>query len=149
MKILLRDEVDNLGRKGDVVEVADGYARNFLVPKGLAIRAGAGEVKQAEAMRRNREAREARAREAAQDLAGKLSASPVRVTARAGEEGRLFGSVTATEIAAAVRDQAGIELDRRTIELAEPLKELGQYEVRVRVHPEVEGSVAVEVAAEA
>lgn len=148
MRILLRDDVENLGRKGDVVEVADGYARNYLVPRGAAIPASAGVLRQAEAMRRNREARDARERAAAEDLASRLQAQPVRVAARAGEEGRLFGSVTNLDVAAAVRDQAGVDLDRRSIRLDDPIKELGAAQVRVTLHPDVEATVAVEVVAE-
>ncbi len=148
MRILLRDDVENLGRKGDLVDVADGYARNFLVPRGAAIPASPGAVRQAEAMRRSREARDARERAAAEELAAKLGAGPIRVAARAGEEGRLFGSVTNMDIATAVREQVGVELDRRAIELEEPIKELGSAEVRASVHPDVDVTLAVEVVAE-
>lgn len=148
MRVLLRDDVENLGRKGDLVDVADGYARNFLVPRGAAIPASPGAVRQAEAMRRSREARDARERAAAEDLAAKLSTRPLRVGARAGEEGRLFGSVTNMDVAAAVREQVGVELDRRAIELGEPIKELGSAEVRVSLHPDVDVTLVVEVVAE-
>ena len=113
MKIVLRDDVENLGRKGDLIEVADGFARNYLVPRGLAMKATKGVVQQAEAMRRNREAREARDREAAQAVADQLAGRRLEVRARAGEGGRLFGSVTAADIVDAVRAQTGVELDRR------------------------------------
>jgi len=145
MKIVLRADVDELGKKGDLVEVADGYARNYLVPKGLALRATPGVQKQADAMRRNREARDRREREAAEALAGRFSGRTVTIAARAGEGGRLFGSVTASDIAEAVQAQFGVEIDRRRIELDEPLKELGTTELRVRLHGEVVASVVVEV----
>ena len=148
MKIVLREDVETLGNKGDLVDVADGYARNFLVPRGLAMRATRGVVAQAEAMRRNRSARDERDRAEAQDLAAKLTAQPISVVARAGEGGKLFGSITSADIAAAVTAQVGIELDRRTITLTEPLKELGPAEVPVRLHADVEASVTVEVVAE-
>ena len=109
MKIVLREDVDTLGRKGDLVEVADGYARNYLVPRGLAMKATKGVVAQAESMRRNREAREVRDRTAAEELAGRLNAAPLTVGARAGEGGKLFGSVTTADIVAAVLDS-----DRRS-----------------------------------
>ncbi|HUV09492.1 MAG TPA: 50S ribosomal protein L9 [Acidimicrobiia bacterium] len=148
MKIVLREDVETLGNKGDLVDVADGYARNFLVPRGLAMNATRGVVAQAEAMRRNRSARDERDRAEAQDLAAKLTAQPISVVARAGEGGKLFGSITSADIVTAVSAQVGIELDRRTITLTEPLKELGPAEVPVRLHADVEASVTVEVVAE-
>lgn len=148
MKVLLRDDVENLGKKGEVVSVADGYARNHLVPRGLAIRATKGVAKQADAMQRNRAVRDAREIEAATELAGRLGARPVRVTARAGEGGKLFGSVTNSDIAVAVAAQLEVELDRRIIELDEPIKELGDADVAVRLHPEVTATLTVSVVAE-
>ena len=125
MRIVLRDDVDNLGKKGDLVDVADGYARNYLVPRGLALKASAGSQKQADAMRRNREARERRDRESAQALAAQFEGRTISIKARAGGEGRLFGSVTSADIAEAVQKQTGAEIDRRKLDLDEPLKELG------------------------
>ncbi len=148
MKIVLRDDVDNLGQKGDVVDVADGYARNYLVPRGLAIRAERGVVKQAEAMRRNRSAREQRDREAAQTLAARLTERTVSVPARAGEGGKLFGSITAADIVAALQDQLGIELDRKRLSLDEPLKELGPVELPVRLHTDVVVALKIDVVAQ-
>lgn len=148
MKILLRDDVEHLGRKGDLVDVADGYARNYLMPRGFAMPATKGTVRQAEAMRRNREARETREREAAEELSGRLASAPVVVTARAGEEGKLFGSITTTEIATVLTERVGVEVDRRKLELDEPIKDLGTTEVRLRLHPDVETVISVEVVAE-
>jgi len=148
MKIVLRDDVDNLGQKGDVVDVADGYARNYLVPRGLAIRAERGVVKQAESMRRNRSAREQRDREAAQTLAARLTERTVSVPARAGEGGKLFGSITAADIVAALQDQLGIELDRKRLSLDEPLKELGPVELPVRLHTDVVATLKIDVVAQ-
>ena len=148
MKVVLREDVDKLGRKGDLLEVADGYARNYLVPRGLAIVATKGVVNQATAMRRNRQIRDDRDKEAAQELATRLTTSPIRVTARAGEGGKLFGSVTSADIAAAVKEQTKVEIDRRKITLAEPLKELGPAEVPVSLHAEVTVALAIEVIAE-
>ena len=125
MRVVLRADVDNLGYKGDLVDVADGYARNFLVPRGLAIKATPGIVAQAEAMRRNRAAKLARDRGAAEELAQRLTSTTLEVRARAGEGGRLFGSVTSSDLADAALAQLGIELDRRRIELDEPLKVVG------------------------
>jgi len=148
VKVVLREDVESLGRKGDLLDVADGYARNYLVPRGLALRATKGVVAQSEAMRRNREAREVRDRESAQELAGRLSAAPLQVKARAGEGGKLFGSVTSADIAAAVEAATGVELDRRRITLAEPIRELGDTEVPVKLHTDVEVVLAVSVIAE-
>ena len=145
---MLRDDVENVGRKGDLIEVADGFARNYLVPRGLAMKATKGVVQQAEAMRRNREAREARDREAAQAIADQLTGRRIEVRARAGEGGRLFGSVTAADVVDAVRAQTGVELDRRQTQLGEPLKELGAADVPVKLHPDVELTLSVDVVAE-
>jgi large subunit ribosomal protein L9 len=147
MRIVLRDDVENLGKKGDMVDVADGYARNYLVPRGLALKATDGNQKQADAMRRNREARERRDREAAVALAAQFEGRTITIKARAGGEGRLFGSVTSVDIADAVQKQTGAEIDRRKIDLAEPLKELGGVDVHVRLHPDVLATVHVEVEA--
>ena len=148
MKVVLRDDVENIGRKGDLIEVTDGFARNFLVPRGLAMKATKGVVQQSEAMRRNREARDARDREAAQALADQLTGRRIELRARAGEGGRLFGSVTSTDVVDAVRAQTGVELDRRKTQLAEPLKELGAVEVPVKLHTDVEVTLTVDVVPE-
>jgi large subunit ribosomal protein L9 len=148
MRVVLRDDVESLGKKGDLVDVADGYARNYLVPRGLAMKATRGVVAQAESMRRSREAREVRDRQAAEALVPQLAAKRVEVKARAGEGGKLFGSVTSADIAEAVLAQAEVELDRRKIGLADPLKELGPAEVPVQLHGDVEAVLAVEVVAE-
>jgi large subunit ribosomal protein L9 len=148
MKVVLREDVDHLGHKGDLLEVADGYARNFLVPRGLAMKATKGVVAQADAMRRSRSARDARDQAAAADIAARLGASPIQVGVRAGEAGKLFGSVTSADVAEAVRVQTGVEVDRRTIELSEPIKELGTTDVSVRLHPEVLATLHLEVVAE-
>ncbi len=125
MRVVLRDDVENVGRKGDLIEVTDGFARNYLVPRGLAMKATKGVVQQAEAMRRNREVRDVRDRESAQALADQITGRRIEIRARAGEGGRLFGSVTAADIVDAVRRQTGVELDRRKAQLGEPLKALG------------------------
>lgn len=145
MKIVLRDDIDNVGRKGDLIEVADGYARNYLVPRGLAIVATKGTIKQAQAMQRSREVREAREREAAEAVAGRLRDQTVRIQARVGEAGRLFGSVTATDVADAVAEQLEVELDRKKLALPEPIREVGMHDVSLKLHPEVEASFHVVV----
>ena len=147
MKVVLRADVDNLGNKGDIVDVADGYARNYLVPRGLALKATGGSQKQADAMRRNRELREAREREAAQALAARFEGRTITIKARAGAEGRLFGSVTSVDVAEAVQKQTGAEVDRRKINLDEPLKEVGGVDLQVRLHTDVVAQIHVEVEA--
>jgi large subunit ribosomal protein L9 len=148
VRVVLRDDVENIGRKGDLIDVTDGFARNFLVPRGLAMKATKGVVQQAEAMRRNREARDARDREAAQALADQLSGQRIELRARAGDGGRLFGSVTSANVVDAVRAQTGVELDRRKTQLAEPLKELGAVEVPVKLHADVQVNLTVDVVPE-
>lgn len=146
MKVILRADVERLGFKGDVIEVADGYARNYLVPKGLAMKATKGAASQAGAMRRSRDVKDARDREAAEAVARQLVPAVVRVAVRAGGEGRLFGSVTAAEVVSAVREQTGIELDRRRLHLDEPIRSLGVHEIPVKLHSDVEFRVTLEVA---
>ena len=145
MKIVLRADVDNLGKKGDVLDVADGFARNYLVPKGVAIVASKGAVEQAASMRRSRDVRDARDRESAEVVARELVPKVIRIPAKAGGEGRLFGSVTAADVVEAVQAQAGVELDRRRLQLPEPIKSLGTHEVPVKLHAEVEFRITVEV----
>ena len=145
MKLVLRADVAQVGKKGDIIDVADGYGRNFLLPKGLAFLASAGVETQATAMRRNRDVRDATDRTAAQEIATKLVPQVVTITARAGAEGKLFGSVTTMEIADAVAAQTGIELDRRQLHLDEPIKALGTHLVPAKLHAEVEFPITVEV----
>lgn len=147
MKLVLRSDVEQVGKKGDIVEVSDGYARNFLVPKGLAFPASAGVEAQAEAMRRGRDARDATARAAAQEVATSLVPQVITIAVRAGAEGKLFGSVTTMEIAEAVSAQAGVEIDRRQLHLDEPIKTLGTHLVPAKLHAEVEFPITVEVVA--
>ncbi len=145
MKLVLRSDVPQVGKKGDIVDVADGYGRNFLLPKGLAFLASAGVEAQATSMRRNRDVRDASDRAAAQAIATKLVPQVVTITARSGAEGKLFGSVTTMEIAEAVTAQTGIELDRRQLHLDEPIKSLGTHLVPAKLHAEVEFPITVEV----
>jgi large subunit ribosomal protein L9 len=146
VKIVLRADVDNLGHKGDLVDVAPGYARNYLVPKGLAIAATPGVAKQADAMRRSRQVRDRREKEGAEATARQLAAKRIEIKARAGEGGRLFGSVTSTDIAEAVETQTGVHLDRRKLSI-EPIKTLGTHEVPVRLHRDVEVPLTIDVVA--
>ena len=147
MKLLLRSDVAGLGLKGDVVEVADGYGRNYLVPRGMAILASAGVERQASAMRRSRKVRDTADRSAAEDIARVLVPAVITVSARAGAEGKLFGSVTTSEVADAVREQLGIELDRRLLHVDEPIRELGSNGVQARLHTDVQFQISIEVVA--
>ncbi len=147
MRLLLRRDVDGVGRRGDIVDVADGFARNFLIPDGLGLRATKGIQAQAASMRRARDLREAHDHQAAEAKAKVLAGASLRITARAGATGRLFGSVGVVEIAEAAREQKGVEVDRHAFSLPEPIKEVGTYEVPVRLFRDVATSVLVEVAA--
>jgi large subunit ribosomal protein L9 len=148
MKVILRTDVSDLGKRGDILDVADGFARNYLVPKGLAMRATAGAEAQAAGMRRARDLRDAHDRAAAEEVATALVPKVITVPARAGSEGRLFGSVTAADIAAAIESQAHVRIDRRKLVLGEPIKTLGTHLVPVKLHGEVEFPVTVDVVAE-
>lgn len=145
MRVVLRADVDGLGKKGDILDVADGYARNFLIPKGRAIKATPGVQAQADAMRRSRDLKDAKDRESAETVARTLVPMVIRIEARAGAEGKLFGSVTAADVIEAVQKQAGVELDRRRLHLDEPIKTLGTHHVPVKLHADVQFPVTVEV----
>jgi large subunit ribosomal protein L9 len=145
MQVLLRDDVEGLGKRGDIVSVARGFARNFLMPTGRAIEATSAMSDQAAAMRRARDLRDAKDREAAEAVAGVVAGAAVTITARAGTEGRLFGSVTAADVADAVRERTGAVIDRRQIHLEEPIKSVGTHAVPVRLHADVATEVTVEV----
>jgi large subunit ribosomal protein L9 len=147
MKIILRADVSELGKRGDIIDVADGHARNYLIPNGLALKASDGAVAQAQAMRRSRDVRDATERSAAEEIARQLVPKVIAVSARAGAEGRLFGSVTVIDVVEAVEAQTGIALDRRKVHLDDPIRELGTHRVSVKLHSDVEFPVTVEVAA--
>lgn len=145
MRVVLRADLASVGKRGDIVEVSDGFARNYLVPRGAAIMATPGVTAQAASMRRSRDTRDARDRESAEVVARQLVPAVIRIQARSGPEGRLFGSVTAADVVQAVSDQVGIELDRRRLALEDPIKALGVHEVPVKLHSDVEFRVTVEV----
>ena len=149
MRVILRTDVDGVGHKGDVIEVSNGYGRNFLLPRNLAFLSTPGAEAQAEGMRRSRELKDTAARQAAEDVAKSLVNNPVTITARVGADEKLFGSITPADIAAAVNEQKSVELDRKQIHLDEPIKAIGQYLVPVKLHASVEFPVTVEVVAEA
>ena len=147
MKLILTQEVGGLGAPGDVVEVAAGYGRNYLLPRGFAMQWTRGAEKQVELIKRARQVREIHTLEEAQAAAGRLERLNVRMKRRAGTNGRLFGSVGPSDIAAAVREAGGPELDRRKILVPDPIKTAGAHRVQVRLHPEVSASVNIEVSA--
>ncbi len=149
MRLILTQEVSGLGGPGDVVEVRDGYGRNYLVPRGLGIQATRGAEKQIAQIRRAREVREIRDRGQATEVAAQLRSLGVTLQGRAGQGGRLFGSVTAGDVADAVVAAGGPKLDRRRIELHNPIKSIGRHLVTVRLHPEVVAELHVEVVAAA
>jgi large subunit ribosomal protein L9 len=149
MKLILTQEVGGLGGPGDVVEVKDGYGRNYLVPRGLAIHWTKGGEKQVAQIRRGREVREIADRGQAQDVAAQLRALAVTLPARAGQGGRLFGSVTAADVVDAVKSAGGPTLDKRRVELpTSHIKTVGTHTISVRLHPEVVATVDVEVVPE-
>lgn len=145
MKLILTQEVTGLGAPGDVVEVAGGYGRNYLIPRRLAMPWTRGAEKQIDLIRGARSAREIKGLDDARQVAGQLAGLEVRLQTRAGASGRLFGSVTPADIAAAVRAAGGPELDRRRIEITNPIKTVGAHQVTVRLHPEVTATVDVEI----
>jgi large subunit ribosomal protein L9 len=144
-KVILTHEVNGLGAAGDVVDVKDGYARNYLVPRKLATPWSAGAEKSIEAMRKARRARELASIEDAQAARASLQSAPVVVTAKAGDSGRLFGAVTTTDIAEAIGSRAAV--DKRRIQIAQPIKALGDYQVQVSLHDGVVATVDVQVVA--
>ncbi|WP_309032861.1 50S ribosomal protein L9 [Streptomyces alfalfae] len=146
-KLILTHEVTGLGAPGDVVDVKDGYARNYLVPRGLATTWSKGAEKEITQIRRARKVREIETLEEARAVRDSLQGNPVTVTAKAGESGRLFGAITTAEIADAVKAAGGPSIDRRKVEVAQPIKATGEYEVQVRLHAEVSAKLTVTVVA--
>jgi large subunit ribosomal protein L9 len=147
VKLILTKEVVGVGAPGDVVEVRDGYGRNFLMPRGFAMRWTRGSESQIATIRRTREVREVRDLGQARELAAALAGLQVRLSSRAGQGGRLFGSVTTADVTEAIKAAGGPAIDRRRVELATPIKTIGPHRVAVRLHPEVLAQVEVEVVA--
>lgn len=144
MKVILQDNIEHLGHIGDIVKVAPGYARNYLLPKGLALLANEKNTKALEHAKRQLDYKKNRVLEQAKALAAKIEAITVSLVHQAGEEGKLFGSVTNMELAEYLQAQ-GIEIDRKRIVLADPIKQLGEYSVAVKIHPEVAANLKVVV----
>ena len=149
MKLILTQEVVGLGAPGDVVEVKDGYGRNFLVPRGVAMRWTRGGEKQISSIKRGREVREVRDLSHAKEIKGQLEGLTVTLPVRAGSGGRLFGAVTVADIVAAVSKAGGPQVDKRRLEMGQPIKSVGAHQVSVRLHPDVAATVSLEVVPEA
>ena len=147
MKVVLRSDVADVGTAGEIVDVAAGFARNHLIPRGLALRATRGTQAQANQMARARATRDNRAKSEAQRVADELVGKGITIAARAGAGASLYGSVTAAEIATAIQSRTGIEVDRRKLEIAGPIRKVGSHEVEARLHPEVQFSFTVDVVA--
>ena len=145
MKVILLEDVKSLGRKGEVVNASDGYARNMLLPKKLAVAATDSNMKDLAAKKRGEEKLAKEQKEAAEALKANLEAKPVTVSIRVGESGKTFGSVSSKELAEAVEEQLGIEVDRKKMNLAQPIRELGTTTVEIRLHPQVSASLRVNV----
>lgn len=148
MNIILLEHIEKVGAKHDVVKVKDGYGRNYLLPKGLAIVANKVNLARLEGMKKQGAKKEAVIIAAFQQVANKIAGTTLKITAKAGESGRLFGSVTAQHISAALHDQLGVEADRRIIEMPDEVKELGNYEAVIKFHPEVHAVAKFQVLAE-
>ena len=145
IQLILRSDIEGLGKRGDIVEVSDGHARNYLLPKGKAIKASPGAVAQAAKMRRSRDLRDASDRDAATTVASTLVPKIISIPAKAGLEGKLFGSVTSADIVAAVEEQTGIKLDRKVVHLDEQIKSTGQHTVTASLHADVSFPITIEV----
>jgi len=147
VKLILTHEVTGVGAAGDIIDVKDGYARNYLLPRGFATAWTTGGQKQVDAIIRARASREVKSLDQAREMKGQLESRSVKVTAKAGSTGRLFGAVSNADIAAAVKAAGGPELDKRKIEVQGHIKMTGSYEALVRLHPEVQAKVSLEVVA--
>ena len=145
MKLILTSDVTELGKRGDVVDVAEGYARNFLLPKKKAVRANEGALAQAEAIREARIEAERRAKDEAERVATQLVGSRVVIAAQAGDEGQLYGSVGLADVVEGVRRFTGIELDRAAVEIPKPIKAIGLHEINIKLHPDVEFPLTLDV----
>ena len=147
MKLILREDVENLGKGGELVEVKAGYGRNFLLPRGLAVLANPKNVRELEHQKRVADAKMAKAKASAEAVAKRLADTPLTLKRKVGEQEKLYGSVTAIDLVEALAAR-GVQLDRRLIELAEPIKTLGEFEVPVKIHRDVPARLKVKVEAE-
>ena len=148
MNVILLDHIEKVGAKHDVVKVKDGFGRNYLIPKGLAIVANKTNMARLDGLKKQNAKKEAAVVSTFREVAAKLAAAPLKITAKAGESGRLFGSVTSLQLVMAIKDQFGLDVDRRIIDMPEEVKELGSYEATVRLHAEVAAPVKFDVVSE-
>lgn len=148
LKVILQKDVKNIGKKGDVVDVAEGYGRNYLIPRGLAVEATSGNLRKIEHARKAEAKKAERELKDAQAVGAKIDGKTLEIEARVGDAGKLFGSITNQEIADHLRRTFSVEIDRRKIELKEPIKSLGSYPVQIKVHPQVHISFTVKVIGE-
>lgn len=149
MQVILLEDVKALGKRGAVVKVTDGYARNFLFPKKLAAEATEGNIRALQHTRQVETTKKDRERAHAEDLGARLSANPVKVPVKSGEKGKLYGAVTSADIASALTMATGIEIDKKKLVLKEPIKRLGTYGIKVKLHPDVAPEIKIEVVAAA
>jgi large subunit ribosomal protein L9 len=147
-KVVLREDVKKLGKKGDIIEVAEGYARNFLIPRGLAVEASKGVMKEVSLVKDSQAKKEARQEQEARELASRLQGAEVTVKARAGEGGKLYGAVTSRDVAAELERSFSQKIDRRKIEIPEPIKTPGVYPVQIRLYPGVQVEITLNVVVE-
>lgn len=147
MQVLLRRDVKGIGRRGDIVTVSSGHARNYLIPNGLAVEATEGAVEQAATLKKSRDLREAADRESARAIAAQFAAEALIITAKAGAAGKLFGSVTAADVAEAVERQFHVVIDRKHLSIPSPIREVGSHTVTVALYADVRGTLNIEVRA--
>lgn len=147
MKVILKDDVKNLGSMGQVVDVADGFARNYLVPRGLAVEANTKNIKSLEHEKKVIQEKAKKIKSQVQDISEKISSMTIVIKAKVGEEGKLFGSVTSMDIAEQMKNE-GIEVDKKKISLEEPIKRIGSYSVNIKMHPEITTQVNIQVVEE-
>lgn len=148
MKVILLEDVKSMGKKGDIVNASDGYARNFLIPKGMAVEANAGNVKQAEQKKQNELVKKEKEREAALQLKQEVEKMTVLIKTTAGKNGKLFGSITNKDIAEAMEQQYKLKMDKKKIHLKDPIKDVGHYEAEVKLYPEISAALKVNVSVE-
>ncbi|HKZ56708.1 MAG TPA: 50S ribosomal protein L9 [Thermodesulfovibrionales bacterium] len=147
MKVILKEDVKYVGKMGQIVDVADGYARNYLIPKGLVAEASTKNIKFLEHEKRTIQEKSKKIRNSAQDLAHRISSLTISIKAKAGEEGKLFGSITTMDVAEALQKE-GVEIDKKKISLEEPIKRLGSYTVNIKLHPDVSAPLNIQIVEE-
>ena len=147
MKVILKEDIKHVGKMGQIVDVADGYARNYLIPKGLVTEASTKNIKFLEHEKRIIQEKSKKIRNSVQDLASRISSLTISIKAKAGEEGKLFGSITTMDVAEALQKE-GVEIDKKKISLEEPIKRLGSYTVNIKLHPDVSAPLNIQIVEE-